>query len=178
MIRVTKNKPVKSSALRAASLPILALLFAAGPPGFWSGAAWAQDARQAQRTLRPSRINQPTSSVPAAVALPSREAAGGALGTALASCDKEPQSSELILPGAKGDLKLDRCYRGRDHLVCSFNALLQEAKSLLEDYRKIVEARYPEVSGVGDICGIKPTSLAADMQNATDFAISPADSRS
>ena len=47
---------------------------------------------------------------------------------ALASCDKEPQSSDLILPRAKGDLKLDRCYRGRDHLVCSFNALLQEAK--------------------------------------------------
>ena len=89
---------------------------------------------------------------------------------ALASCDKEPQSSDLILPGAKGDLKLDRCYRGRDHLVCSFNALLQEAKSLLEDYRKIVEARYPEVSNVGDICTIKPNSLTADMQSATDFA--------
>ena len=89
---------------------------------------------------------------------------------ALASCDKEPQSSHLILPGAKGDLKLDRCYRGRDHLVCSFNALLQEAKWLLEDYRKIVEARYPEVSNVGDICTIKPNSLAADMQSATDFA--------
>ena len=89
---------------------------------------------------------------------------------ALASCDKEPQSSDLILPRAKGDLKLDRCYRGRDHLVCSFNALLQEAKSLLEDYRKIVEARYPEVSNVGDICTIKPNSLTADMQSATDFA--------
>ena len=89
---------------------------------------------------------------------------------ALASCDKEPQSSDLILPGAKGDLKLDRCYRGRDHLVCSFNALLKEAKSLLEDYRKIVEARYPEVSNVGAICNIKPDNLAVDMQNATDFA--------
>ena len=170
MIRVSKNKLVKSSALRAASLPILALLFTAGPPGFWSGVGWAQDSRQAQRTLRPPRINQPTSSVPSAVALPSREPTGGALGTALASCDKEPQSSELILPGAKGDLKLDRCYRGRDHLVCSFNALLKEAKSLLDDYRKIVDARYPEVSSVGDVCKIKPDNLSVDMQNATDFA--------
>ena len=138
----------------------------AGPPGFWSGAAWAQDARQAQRPVRYPRTGLPMS---AAAALPVRECAGGALGTALATCDKEPQSLELILPGAKGDLKLDRCYRGRDHLACSFNALLKEAKSLLEEYRKIVEARYPEVGNVGAICSIKPDIIAADMQNATDF---------
>jgi hypothetical protein len=74
-----------------------------------------------------------------------------------------------MLPGAKGDLNLDRCYRGRDHLVCSFNALLNEAKSLLIDYRKIVDAHYPEVSNVGDICKIQPDSLTSNMQNATDF---------
>ena len=173
MIRISKSGLVKFSALRAASLTILALLFTAGPPGFWSGVGWAQDARQAQRTIRPPRTNQPTSSVPGSVALPVREPAGGALGMALASCDKEPQSSDVILPGAKGDLKLDRCYRGRDHLVCSFNALLQEAKSLLEDYRKIVEARYPEVSNVGDICGIKPNTLPICRVQP----ISPIDSR-
>jgi hypothetical protein len=92
------------------------------------------------------------------------------LGTALASCDKGSESSEpLTLPGAKGEVKLDRCYRGRDHLVCSFNALLNEAKSLIEDYGKIVEARYPDVSSVDGICGIKPDNLATDLQNATDF---------
>src|SRR5207245_11354538 len=91
-------------------------------------------------------------------------------GKALAYCDKESESSEaLTLPGAKGEVKLDRCYRGRDHLVCSFNALLKEAKSLIDDYGKIVEAHYPEVSNVGGICGIKPDGLAAAQQNATAF---------
>jgi len=32
------------------------------------------------------------------------------------------------LQSTRGDVKLDRCYRGRDHLVCQFNALLTEAK--------------------------------------------------
>ena len=47
MIRISKSGLVKFSALRAASLTILALLFTAGPSGFRSGAGWAQDARQA-----------------------------------------------------------------------------------------------------------------------------------
>jgi hypothetical protein len=150
---------------------MLALLYTPGSHGFWSGAGWTQEIRQPQRPLSPLRTSQPTSSVPAPVTLPVREPTGGALGAALANCDKESQSPEaLILPGAKGDLKLDRCYRGRDHLVCSFNALLKEAKSLVEDYRKVVEARYPEVRNVTAICTIKPDNLAADMQSATDFA--------
>jgi hypothetical protein len=74
------------------------------------------------------------------------------------------------LPGPKGEVKLDRCYRGRDHLVCSFNALLTEAKSLIDDYGKIVEARYPDVSNVDGVCGIKPDNLATDLQSATDFS--------
>jgi hypothetical protein len=161
---------VKSSTLHAVSLTALTLLFASGAPGFSSGAGWAQETREAQRTVRPPRI-PPTSAIPAPEQLPARDPAAGALGAALGACDKDGQSPEnLILPGAKGDLKLDRCYRGRDHLVCSFNALLKEAKSLLQDYRKVVDARYPEVGSVGDVCKIKPDSLAVDMQNATDFA--------
>jgi hypothetical protein len=135
---------------------MLALLYILGAPGFWSGVGWAQQIRQAPRPIRPD---------PPPVAEPT----GGALGTALASCDKESQSADLILPSAKGDLKLDRCYRGRDHLVCSFNALLKEARSLLTDYQKIVDARYPELGNVEDVCSIKPNNLAADMENATVF---------
>jgi hypothetical protein len=170
MFQTSKYRHVTTSALQAASLALLASLLMPASPGFWSGPGWAQETRQAQRTVRPPRI-PPTSSIPAPDQLPARDPTGGALGTALTACDKEAQSPDnLILPGAKGDLKLDRCYRGRDHLVCSFNALLKEAKSLLEDYRKIVDARYPEVSSVGDVCKIKPDNLAVDMQNATDFA--------
>jgi hypothetical protein len=113
---------------------------------------------------------QPSPPEPAPAALPVREPAPGPLGAALAACDKDAESAEpLTLPGAKGEVRLDRCYRGRDHLVCSFNALLKEAKSLIDNYAKIVEARYPEVSNVDGICTIKPDNLAADLQNAGDF---------
>jgi len=64
---------------------------------------------------------------------------------------------------------LDRCYRGRDHLVCSFNALLGEARSLIEEYGRIVEAHYPNVSNVAAVCDIKPDALSSDLRNATDF---------
>jgi hypothetical protein len=66
------------------------------------------------------------------VALPIGDLRGGALGTALAACEKESENSEaLTLPGARGEVKLDRCYRGRDHLVCSFNALGEGAHETL-----------------------------------------------
>jgi hypothetical protein len=86
------------------------------------------------------------------------------------SCDKVSEGFEPVsLPGAKGEIKLDRCYRGRDHLVCSFNALLSEAKSLLENYRKIAEANYPELGSVDDVCKRTQDTLATDLQNATEF---------
>jgi hypothetical protein len=170
MIQNSKKGPVKSSALQAASLTMLVLLYAPGAPGFWSGAGWAQEIGQIQRPVRILRTSPPASSLPAPDPLAVRQPTGG-LGISLAACDKEAQSPDtLILPAAKGDLKLDRCYRGRDHFVCSFNALLKEAKSLLEDYRKIVDARYPEVSSVRDVCNIRPDNLAVHMQNATEFA--------
>src|SRR5262249_42875408 len=59
---------------------------------------------------------------------------GGSLARELGSCDKGTERSEAFrLPGPKGEIKLDRCYRGRDHLVCSFHALLREAKALFDD---------------------------------------------
>jgi hypothetical protein len=179
MIRISKRGPVKSSGLWAASLTILALLYMPASPGSWSGVALAQErpvgftqnrsVAPAPTFRRPS--GQPTSRDAVPVALAVSEPTGGALGTALASCDKASESSEaLILPGPKGEVKLDRCYRGRDHLVCSFNALLTEAKSLIDDYGKIVEAHYPDVSNVDGVCGIKPDNLATDLQSATDFS--------
>jgi hypothetical protein len=181
MIRISKRGPVKSSGLWAASLTMLALLYMPASPGYWSGVALAQErplgltqarpvAQRPPPALRPLPV-QPTSRDAAPVALAVSEPTGGALGTALASCDKASESSEaLILPGPKGEVKLDRCYRGRDHLVCSFNALLTEAKSLIDDYGKIVEARYPDVSNVDGVCGIKTDNLATDLQSATDFS--------
>jgi hypothetical protein len=103
-------------------------------------------------------------------ALPLSETTRGALGIALSSCEKESENSEaLILPGAKGDVKLDRCYRGREHLVCSFNALLREATSLIGEYGRIIQAHYPDVNNVAGVCGMKTDVLATDLQKAVEF---------
>jgi hypothetical protein len=94
-----------------------------------------------------------------------------ALGTALLSCNRGAEDYQpAALPSARGEIKLDQCYRGRDHLICSFKALLSEAQSLLDDYRKIVEANYPTIDSVEDVCGRTPESLATDSERATDFA--------
>jgi hypothetical protein len=171
MIQITRA-PVQSSVRWAVALALVGLLYTPASPGFWSGTGWARDRREAPSTpvvVQPV-TGQPTSPEPVPVALPVREPTAGALGTALTACDKGSESPEaLTLPGARGEVRLDRCYRGRDHLVCSFGALLKEAKSLLEDYAKIVEARYPDVGNVDGVCGIKPDNLATDLQNATDF---------
>jgi hypothetical protein len=92
-----------------------------------------------------------------------------ALGTTLAACEPKLEASEFSLPGARGEVRLDRCYRGRDHLVCHLHALMSEAKFLLDNYRRIIDANYPEVRDTGGICAIKPDTLADDLLNAADF---------
>lgn len=136
----------------------------------------AQETRPVQKRRAPSAVAlQERQAVqrqsnPSAVTPLVTQQTGGALGAALASCEKESERSEtLALPGARGEVKLDRCYRGRDHLVCSFNALLGEARSLIEEYGRIVEAHYPNVSNVAAVCDIKPDALSSDLRNATDF---------
>ena len=55
-------------------------------------------------------------------------------------------------------------------MACSFNALLKEAESLLEGYRKIIELNYPNVNNVDAICRITPNNVATDLQDATVFS--------
>jgi hypothetical protein len=163
----TSQRHGKSATQWALPLIAVGLLCMPALPGFGSGTGWARDKRE---PLPTPAVGQPALPEPVPAALPVREPAGGPLGTTLAACDKDSEAAEpLTLPGARGEVKLDRCYRGRDHLVCSLNALLKEAKSLIDDYGKIIEARYPEVSNVDGVCSIKPDSLAVDLQNATDF---------
>jgi hypothetical protein len=64
---------------------------------------------------------------------------------------------------------LDRCYKGRAHLVCVFNALMAEAKSLTESYTKIVDAKYPDLDSVDGICRLNRDSLATDIAGSEDF---------
>src|SRR5215468_2317695 len=92
------------------------------------------------------------------------------LGQALASCDKDTASQETFgLPGLKGEVTLDRCYKGHGHLICVFDALIAEAKSLTDSYTPIVDAKYPDVNRVENICHIKPDNLATHMAGAEDF---------
>ncbi|PWB91502.1 hypothetical protein C5688_05415 [Methylocystis sp. MitZ-2018] len=93
----------------------------------------------------------------------------GALAAALAACDSNGTAS-LTLPGAKGAIKLDSCYRGREQFVCSLNTLLDEAKKLNSDFGHIIEAKYLAVGNVDAICRIRPDALSADLTKAGTFA--------
>jgi hypothetical protein len=173
--------------LRAAGCLTALTLLNIPLPGFWSSVAWGQQSPtqlnspvQAQAeprrhvAPRPAPAAQPSFLAPTPnltpIALPVTNPAS-ALGNALVSCDKAAEGFEPVSwPGVRGEIKLDRCYRGRDHLVCSFRALLSEAKSLLENYRKISDANYPELGNVDDVCKKTPDNLATDLQNATEFA--------
>ena len=179
---IERDRRVSSKLRVTGSVALAGICLLLSP--LWSGGAWGQQTRtelvpRTELRKHPKGFaGQPIPVEPAAaaaptvtpVALPVTNPAS-ALGSALAACDKGGEGSEpLTLPGARGEIKLDRCYRGRDHLVCSFNALLTEGKSLLENYKKIVDANYPNVNGIDGICSIKPDNLTSDLQSATDFA--------
>jgi hypothetical protein len=91
------------------------------------------------------------------------------LGQALAACDKLAETGSFALPGLKTDITLDRCYKGRDNLVCVFNAMISEAKSLTDSFTKIVDVKYPDFNTVENICKLKRDALATDMSGAEDF---------
>lgn len=95
---------------------------------------------------------------------------GGATGEALAACEKGLGKPEnFSLPGTKGEIKLDRCYRGREQLVCSLAALSLQAKALVQDFAKIIDSNYPDVAHVDAICGMAPENLAAHMEKSSTF---------
>jgi hypothetical protein len=92
------------------------------------------------------------------------------LGQALATCDTDAAVQETFaLPGLKAEVTLDRCYKGHGHLICVFNALIAEAKSLTDTYTPIVDAKYPDFNSVENICQIKPDNLASHMAGVEDF---------
>jgi hypothetical protein len=177
MISKRSGKPGNSSALWAARLCVVAMISA----GIGSSVGWAQVANDLNPRVQPQapqklRLPAHAATVPPApklnpVTLSEADIiAAGALTAALSACDKASESSDVLtLPGAKGEVKLDHCYRGRDHLVCSLSALLREGKTLFEDYGKIVDANYPNVTDVNGVCGIKPDDLTTDFKDAAAF---------
>jgi hypothetical protein len=140
---------------------------------FSSGAS-AQSRRDRERER--DRDNTPAAAVeaPAPVkpaAKPPQIDPNSPFGTALASCEKDQNEDlQLALPGLKGEVKLDRCYRGRKQLVCRFDAVLAEGKSLTEEFSRIVQERYPEVTSLADICKISFDALVKDFAGTTEFS--------
>jgi hypothetical protein len=93
-----------------------------------------------------------------------------ALGQALAACNQDAEKETFTLPGPKGEITLDRCYKGRAHLICVFAALSTEARSLTGTYAKIVDANYPEINTVDGICKLNPETLTSSIVGSEDFA--------
>ena len=162
-------------------LTSLALLSAPFPRD-WSRIVWGPEltihfvgAVQAE----PRRGSQPAPATPRSRVTPATPDAAPAppaaidpespLGSALLSCDDAAGLDPVSLPGAKGEIKLDRCYRGREHQVCSFRALLSEATFLFESFRKTVDASYPALGNLDEVCKIEPDTLETELQNTSDF---------
>ena len=137
---------------------------------FSSGAS-AQSRRDRERER--DRDNTPAAEAPAPVKPAAKTPQidpNSPFGTALASCDKDQNEDlQLALPGLKGEVKLDRCYRGRKQLVCRFDAVLAEGKSLTDEFSRIVQERYPEVTSLDDICKISFDALVKDFTGTAEF---------
>lgn len=160
--RVRSLKRSRSLVLAVASAVILIVLSDSG----WS----QQKAHGVNSTQRPNRVASPEQEKPTAAAPAPAVDPSSPLGEALASCDKLTDATGFALPGLKGEVTLDRCYKGRDHLVCVFDAVISEAKSLMDSYTKIVDAKYPEINSVDGICKLRRDALATDITGAEDFA--------
>jgi hypothetical protein len=130
-----------------------------------SDMAWSQSQMAQRSHLRPTPA-EPTMQPKDEVHVPEPTSA---LGKDLASCEGNAVKDAFLLPGSKSDITLDKCYRGRAHLVCVFTALGTEVQALTASYTKIVKAGYPSIASVDDICRIDRDTLAADIAGAEDF---------
>lgn len=138
--------------------------------------ASAQDRQDRRhfRTIAPPevRITVPVETVAAAApaaAVPAVDMSTP-FGAALSTCDKAQQEdAQYGLPGQKGEIALDRCYRGRRQLACRFDAFVAEGKALTDEFTRIVEERYPEVGNIEGICKIGFDALVRDLAGTVEF---------
>ncbi len=149
---------------------VFLLLLIGAVPAF--DTACAQQILQRRATPRaatPQR-NENTAAVQASPQVSSAMDPSSPLGQAPAACDKESPTEEVFaLPGLKGDVTLDRCYKGRAHFVCVSLTLVSEAQALTKSYARIVEAKYPELNSVDSICGLKADALSTDVDGSQEF---------
>jgi hypothetical protein len=163
-----RNYPNHLASLAALFLSIAAMALV-------SDAASAQQ-RQAEVRRKVTRINPPertnttNDATPMAAPSPAIDKTS-VLGQALAACNQDVAAQETFtLPGLKGEVTLDRCYKGRGHLICVFTALGTEAKSLTSAYTNIVDADYPDINTVDAVCKLNAETLKSNIVGSEDFA--------
>jgi hypothetical protein len=118
--------------------------------------------QQVQQTQQPQRPRQITVTRPTA-ATPVES------GSPTASCDQQFSRADLVLPGPKGPIKLDSCYRGREHFICSVNAIIGESQKLRSEYEKIVQMNSPSFKTLEPVCRLSTESVATDIKLVADF---------
>ncbi len=121
--------------------------------------AGAEPAQQNQQSKR----GRQTPAVRPTAAAPSES------GNPTTSCDQQYAKTDLVLPGPKGALKLDSCYRGREHFICSVNAILAESQKLKSEYDRVVQINYPSFKTIAPVCGLSTEDIATDMKLVNDF---------
>src|SRR5262245_47574906 len=121
-----------------------------------------KQAPQVQQTQLPKRPRQ-------APATRTTEAGALESATPAALCDQHFPRTDLVLPGPRGPVKLDSCYRGREHFVCSVNAIIAESQRLRSEYEKIVQMNYPSFKTIDPVCRLSSEGVATDIQLVKDF---------
>ena len=128
-----------------------------------AGAQQVRQPQQPQQSQQPRRPRQTIAIRPTAPT-PTGEAAAPTV-----SCDQQFQKIELVLPGPKGPVKLDSCYRGREHFVCSVNAIIAESQKLRSEYETIVQMNYPSFKTIDPVCRLSTESVVTDIKLVADF---------
>jgi tetratricopeptide (TPR) repeat protein len=130
----------------------------------WAHAKSRERLAATEATARALATPNPTGATPSTGA-PTSDFWRRPLAQVLQECNAKPAIT-VKLPGAKGTIELNRCYRGRDHRSCIVTALLTEANSIKQDYAEIVSANYPELKALDSLC-----QLSADRLTEDDKAI-------
>ena len=133
---------------------------------------WAHAMARERLAATEAAAKSAATSNPAAAA-PNRVAAASdfwrrPLAQVLQECNAKP-SVAIKLPGAKGAIELNRCYRGREHMSCVVAALLAEANSIKQDYADIASADYPNLKTLDAMCQITPDRLAEHSKALQTF---------
>jgi hypothetical protein len=129
-----------------------------------------QQQGQVRQTATRTNPPEPTNTTTVAVPGPAIDKAS-ALGQALAACNQDVAAQETFaLPGLKGEVTLDRCYKGRTQLICVFTSLNTQAKSLTSAYANIVDANYPDINTVDAVCKLNTETLKSNIVGSEDFA--------